>query len=560
VEDEDDLEASDSLINAAAAHHKPDTFLQWVIATADRVASGFEREEFDRYNNSKDETRDGLNHFTARLLTLFEQIRIGSPGSNPVLSRRYPLKPLAPSMIFPVEAREYEGRDRGKARAEYLDLWNAFVASLDKIPRSHRSNWPLWLDHFDSVWLVYTQAIPAATAFNIKPEVSLFDHARTTAALAVALWRWHAGRNQVDEGAARALRDRSDYAEKKFLLIQGDFFGIQSFVFATGGETRKQAAKLLRGRSFQVALFTELAALRVLDELALPPTSQVLNAAGKFLIVAPNTDEVREILTELRKELDTWFLEQTFGLAGMGLAWQQASCSDFLGDKQDQRSSYAEFLGRLWQSLERAKHERFDLCRKGAHVFAREFPHGVCEYNGWLPADRPRGDGPASCAVSRDQITIGESLLRFDRLLVLRRDAASQLRTGSNLAKLDLDVFGYTVAFTEHEAASGAFGNLAREQVLRRCWDFSLADPLDAQGTNVLWAGYARRFISGHVPHANSEDLGLNRERYLGVDPEEFPSQGEFKTLDMVACEDREKGLDGDWVGINALGCQGRRR
>ena len=28
----------DSAINAAAAHHRPDTFLQWIVATADRVA------------------------------------------------------------------------------------------------------------------------------------------------------------------------------------------------------------------------------------------------------------------------------------------------------------------------------------------------------------------------------------------------------------------------------------------------------------------------------------------------------------------------------------------
>ena len=77
AEDSADIEATDSLINAAAAHHKPDTFLQWVVATADRVASGFEREEFEQYNASMDQTREGLDHFTARLLTLFEQVRIG---------------------------------------------------------------------------------------------------------------------------------------------------------------------------------------------------------------------------------------------------------------------------------------------------------------------------------------------------------------------------------------------------------------------------------------------------------------------------------------------------
>jgi CRISPR-associated protein Csm1 len=61
------------------------------------------------------------------------------------------------------------------------------------------------------------------------------------------------------------MRERTDYAERKFLLVQGDFFGIQNFLFAAGAETRKQAAKLLRGRSFQVSLFTEMAALRLLD-------------------------------------------------------------------------------------------------------------------------------------------------------------------------------------------------------------------------------------------------------------------------------------------------------
>ena len=37
------LEHADSLINAAGAHHRPETLLQWIVATADRAASGFER-------------------------------------------------------------------------------------------------------------------------------------------------------------------------------------------------------------------------------------------------------------------------------------------------------------------------------------------------------------------------------------------------------------------------------------------------------------------------------------------------------------------------------------
>jgi CRISPR-associated protein Csm1 len=543
-----DVEPKDSLINASAAHHKPETFLQWVVATADRVASGFEREEFEEYNDTGDEVRRG-DHFATRLLTLFEQVHIGDSTLRR-LSWRYPLQPLAPSTIFPVEAATYEQRDREGAKSEYRRLWNAFEQGLERIPRSHRHNWPLWLDHFDTLWLTFTHAIPSAT-YKVKPEVSLYDHSRTVAALAVALWRWHDASGRTDDAATRALRDRTDYTEPKFLLIQGDFFGIQNFVFAAGGETRRQAAKLLRGRSFQVALFTELAALRIMDELALPPTSQVLNAAGKFLIVAPNTNEVRGRLNELRKEFDGWFLRRTFGLAGLGLAWEKASCNDFLKRTHGQASPYSNLLDSLYRSLARAKHCRFDLCGVGTPALDSKFPHGVCNYNGWLPADRPRlEDEPASCTLSRDQIEIGQSLLRFDRLLVLRQDSAEELRAGGSLRKLDLDMLGYVVAFTEPEEARGRFGNLARSGALERCWDFSPASP-DAGG-EPLWSGYARRSISGYAPTVTSDDLAApNRYRCEEV---ELGRERDLKTLDMIACEDRQLDAEGEWAGIEALG------
>ena len=559
AENLEDVEATDSLINAAAAHHKPDTFLQWAVATADRVASGFEREEFEQYNASKDETREGLDHFTARLLTLFEQARIpGRPPSDSALQFRYPLKALAPQTVFPVEANGYESRERERAKREYAKLWDEFVTGLEAIPRSHRSNWPLWLDHFDSLWLAYTHAIPAATAFNVKPEVSLYDHSRATAALAVALWRWHSARGQTDRTAAHAMRERTDYAEPKLLLVQGDFFGIQNFLFAAGGETRKQAAKLLRGRSFQVSLFTELAALRLLDELALPPTSQVLNAAGKFLIVAPNTDDVRETLNRVRGEFDEWFLEHTFGMAGIGVAWEEASCNDFLKGQQGQPSlstPYSNLLERLHQSLERAKYRRFDLCAKAAPPLPGSFPHGVCEYNGRLPADRERSDNDvASCALSRDQVAIGKALARpnLDRLLVLRDEAAQELHHRGDLLPLEVDIFDYALAFTASEDASGRFGALAREGALRRCWDFSAAQSDDATGEQSLWTGYGRRFISGYVPRVNAEDSTTLRGRY--PNDVEVPAEDELKTFDMLACEDREPDREGNWLGIRALG------
>jgi CRISPR-associated protein Csm1 len=559
AEGADGVDATDSMLNAAAAHHKPDTFLQWIVATADRVASGFEREEFDSYNAGQDKTRSGRNHYQARQLTLFEQLKLeGHEPDESALKWRYPLTLLAPTTIFPALAKDCEPQKDDPARAEYALIWNFLLEEIKRIPGSHRESMALWLDHFDSLWLTCTHAIPAATAFNVRPEVSLYDHSHTAAALAAALWRWHESQGRTDADAAALLKSRSDFQTQKFLLVQGDFFGIQDFIFATGGKTRKQAAKLLRGRSFQVSLFTEIAALRVLDGLGLPPTSQVINAAGKFLIVAPNTPEVLAELGRIRSELDAWFEKHAFGMAGVGLAWEPASCNDFLRrhGERNEDTPFSQLLVRLHDNLDTAKHQRFDLAGRGARVFDVDFPHGPCAWNGRLPADQvDKADkGMASCALSRDQIGIGEAIVKgLDRLLVLTDDTRPALSSASGLQVLELPLFGYAVAFTRNEDATGRFGALAASDVLRRCWDFSAPSADDAGATRPLFAGYSRRFISGYVPRVAPSDLPL-RDRYGAADGEMPDEIGDLKTLDMLACEDRQLDANGKWRGVAALG------
>ncbi len=548
----DPAKTTDSLINAAAAHHRPETFLQWVIATADRVASGFERDEFDKYNDAKDEneeTKTGRNHYQARQLSLFEQINKQEKATAKDLLWRYPLKALSPTAIFPQLRAQCEPSEDKVAQAQYKELWDDFLKALRDIPKSHCGNWPLWLDHFDTAWLTFTQAIPAATAFGTKPEVSLYDHSKTTAALATALWRWHEAEGKTDPTAAQRLAkgNRGDDVHiDKFLLIQGDFFGIQDFVFAEGSQTNKAAAKLLRGRSFQVSLFTELAALKVLEALALPPTSQITNAAGKFLIVAPNTQAAKDALKTVTQEINQWFLTHSFGLAGLGLVGKPASCNDFL------KGNFKALMGSLFSELEKAKLQRFDLTADAnltPTVFAVNYPHGVCQYNGRLPADKAEGSNKASAALSRDQITLGSQLARKDRILITQGGAALH---GAGVTPLETAIFGYNVAFTGGEEETGKFGHLARDGSLLRCWDFSLPDNLEG----TLWNGYARRFINAYVPRFTKLDLQTSA-KYRGLEYDVDRGSlriDDGKTLDDIACEDRTCPDDPDkWQGQIAL-------
>ena len=554
-------DVDDSLINAAARHHKPETALQWIIATADRVASGFERETFDRYNDAEEGTETGGDHFSARQLTLFEQIRLDASNSGKApLRYRYALEPLSPRAIFPQPAERCEPpkREREKAKGQYRALWDQFAQALTDIPVSHQDRLDLWLDHFDTLLAIFAHSIPAATAFGVKPEVSLYDHSKAVAALATALWRWHHARDDHPASIVAAHQQRADWDEPKLLLIQGDLFGIQDFIFSAGGETQRRAAKLLRGRSFYVGLLTECAAMRVLDALSLPPTSQIINAAGKFLIVAPNTEDARVALAEVRRALDAWFLEHSFGQAGVGLAWLPATCNDFLSARGDPKNSHQRFrdlMKRLFAQLDRAKAQRFDLCGEAPPPavfdgFLDRFDNrlGACQIDGRSPAEleeQQEGRVLALSRLAKDQIDLGNWLTRFERVLVTREPI------GPN--SLGVDVFGYRISFTGEESDSGRFGPAVREGNLLRAWDFSL--PAD-DDTRALWNGYARRNINGYIPRFTGHPLSdFEQAKYQAADPEaatEF-SGFEPKTLNHLACEDQRLDEHGRWVGIRAL-------
>ena len=327
--------------------------LQKHIADAAAIAVGTDKTASDETN----------------LRPLFATIHLDEkqPASNGELY--YPRAPLNPRSIFP-------GSDIASA-----DLWQTFLDGLNAIPNAHRNNWPLWLDHFDTLWQSCTHAIPAATAFGSKPEVSLYDHSKSTAALATALWLWHDANGQTDNAAIARLRSQSDWDEEKILLIQGDFFGIQSFIFAAGRETNKKAAKLLRGRSFQVSLFAELAALRVLDACELPPTAQILNAAGKFMIVAPNTPAMHDALARVKADINQWLLEHCYGRVALGIATHAASCRDFTA-----KDRFRQLIDDTFAELESAKLQRFDLTEATPTALPVAYPNGVCRYDQRLPA------------------------------------------------------------------------------------------------------------------------------------------------------------------------------
>ncbi|MEW6139416.1 MAG: type III-A CRISPR-associated protein Cas10/Csm1 [Thermodesulfobacteriota bacterium] len=484
----------DVFINLAAAHHKPETPMQWVIATADRLSSGWDRNRFEEGNRSDIHWRD---YRKTRLYPVLERLTLKDvPGKTRQAKHSYcyRLAEVSARSIFPGLESEIVPASNEEAKEEYQSLFVRFCDSLKKLLHV-RDNVALWFEHFDSLMMSFASCVPAARGGDVVPDVSLYDHCRTTAALAVAMYVYH---RDHDTLTVEALRN--DH-EPKFLVIMGDFFGIQDFIFSSHGDTRKYRSKLLRGRSFAVSLFSELTADMICREIGLPFSSVVLNAAGKFTIVAPNTASALQAVESVEKLTNRWLKDVSHGENSIGMAVVQASGEDFTQGK------FYELWNSVQAAMRRKKVCRLDLNEHGGTIsgyldgFNNELKRHLCPLCGKRPSAFDTDDHPivreaiSVCRTCHDHVFLGKNLVQKTRVAVSLADEP----VGSRENRLLEPIFGrYQISFFDEE---DDLRQSARNGRLIRCWDLAIED-----GERIPHRATAK-LINGYVPRYSDEDL-----------------------------------------------------
>ncbi|WP_297504503.1 type III-A CRISPR-associated protein Cas10/Csm1 [Thermococcus sp.] len=177
--------------------------------------------------------------------------------------------------------------------------------------------------------------------------ISLYDHMRMTSAIGLAMLK--AGCTAEDVGAGRCRK------EEMFLLIEGDFSGIQDFIY---GVTGKGTLKYLRARSSYLELIGWDIVLEILGRLGLTRANVIFNAGGHFLILAQNTEEARKELERIRKHAVEWLYREFDGKLYLALEWE-AVTGEELG-RTDGKNLFAEARKRLKKKLTLRKLRRFE--------------------------------------------------------------------------------------------------------------------------------------------------------------------------------------------------------
>lgn len=275
-----------------AYHHRPgqsqaeNRRLGWLVALADKLSAG------ERADMEEDAEGKKVKDPPQQLRTIFSRL------FNSEQKRYLPLKPLSLNRqtLFAEEAT-IDSANRVKAYEELRD-------ALRKAAKQDAGNANAYLEHLLSAMQRYTWCVPSAY-YHSEPDVSLYDHSRMTAALAVCLTefddatlqRYHQAIQHSFEKNETA-EDRGTLNENVALLIGGDISGIQDFIYTISAQ---HAAKTLRGRSFYLQLLTEALLRAVLRDLDLPYTNVIYSGGGHFFLLAPIS--AQEKLPALRKRL-----------------------------------------------------------------------------------------------------------------------------------------------------------------------------------------------------------------------------------------------------------------
>ncbi len=402
----------DEMSDASAMHHNPKNDLHWVIAAADRMASGFEREIFEDYNARY----DSEDFRKQRLWYLFEE---GKESKEERLY--YPIAALAPQNIFPIKG--------SAADDEYDRLWEAFSQALKEIKKEGTSV----VDHFTIDYLMqkYTTLIPSSTTFKkgdfapFKANIPLYDHGRATAIFAAAIYKL---KEMGNENIINYYRHRpSDIEANDLLYISGDFFGIQQFIF--GNLSTAKAAKILRAKSAYIQILTRIIAMHIVQELGLSYQSIISTHAGKFEILGINTDEAKERLKDIQRSLDDFFIKRYFALSGIGLSAVPCSLADFILKENDGSTRYQRRLRhKISQAVEERKFRKFDLTQRNALLpFQEDLNNqnlcGLCLHK----KGKEQEDGEIVCDDCNSLVKIGTNLAKRSYLTISRGNGQIEL-------------------------------------------------------------------------------------------------------------------------------------
>ena len=153
--------------------------------------------------------------------------------------------------------------------------------------------------------------IPAYASSEAKerPASSYYEYHKLLAACASVYAAWLDGKDFAAYKNFSLSYDRwleLFTSEDVFLLYSMDLSGIQKFIYTI---TSKGALKSLRARSFYLEILVEHVIDELLERLHLSRANLIYSGGGHCYLLLPNLPAAKEIIADVERSLNAWFIE-----------------------------------------------------------------------------------------------------------------------------------------------------------------------------------------------------------------------------------------------------------
>ncbi|MHA1439953.1 MAG: type III-A CRISPR-associated protein Cas10/Csm1 [Promethearchaeota archaeon] len=175
----------------------------------------------------------------------------------------------------------------------------------------------------------YLTFIPSQTT-TIGSDISLFDHLKTTAAIADCLYQNLKDKISNDINFFNAKSLINFRKTKNYILIGGDLSGIQQFIVKV---STTKGLKMLRAKSLFLDLLMYDIAAEILIKLELSRANLLFCSGGYFYILAPNNEKIIQKLNEIRNKVSKYLYNSFNAQLYVSIDWIELNGNAF-ADKE----------------------------------------------------------------------------------------------------------------------------------------------------------------------------------------------------------------------------------
>ncbi|UFX83258.1 type III-A CRISPR-associated protein Cas10/Csm1 [Candidatus Absconditicoccus praedator] len=391
--------------------------MAWVVYMADNISSN---ERVNRIDENDNSYYENIKHIG--LTNIFENLFVSQntskftyiPKSLNDLQDVKDFFPTDKGANFEDDFLKSTMKDIGNYDVQngFKELSNNFQNDLKTLIQesnlnddSSLSDFRKFIYQLDILCQNYFTLVPSDTYKSIG-DISLYDHTKTVVAIANVLYQ-----SNYHNNVYKYQKDSTDtdkVFDEKISLIAGDFPSIQKYIFE-GIKNSKAISKRLRARSFNIQMLNEAVIQYILERYELSPANVLINAGGKFVILAPNNIDVADI----QNHINSYFVKHYHSFIKINLIQENIKLKNIfqLGDNQIKNTFKS-----LFDKLSQNKHKIYSKDNI-QNLFVEQSIEGkeICAYCRIKYADKERHD-EAICETCEKEIQIGEKLVKNDSI------------------------------------------------------------------------------------------------------------------------------------------------